>query len=367
ADLAEAHRYLVYLQILRNEPLPMLASALRASAHGSAGGRRARRASDLATLGVMAGFAGVDRLRRRWFDRAEERLRRSGDQHDEVLVSLAMASLALGNGRWEDLHAALDRGESAARAVGDAEQAAVCAQMRCTGLQLAGRIVDATRRCDDVIRVSRSQMPRLWARCVLVDALSSSGIVDRAAAEVRTVRAELGEGGDHATRSNVLALQAGLLLDQGLVAEAREAVAQASELCRRGSEEAFGVFPYHCHVPATWLRLAEASSGDATLMAEAERATEGATRYASRFAIGRAPALRHEGVLHALAGRPEHAREAFRRAREAAQALGMEEQVLLADAETLRVDPDPQRAESLRIDARKLGCAGSLRRTIVGG
>ncbi|MCB9685500.1 MAG: protein kinase [Alphaproteobacteria bacterium] len=364
ADLAEAHRYLVYLQILRNEPLPMLASALRASAHGSAGGRRARRASDLATLGVMAGFAGVDRLSRRWFDRAEERLAGSGDRHDEVLVCLALASLALGNARWEDLHAALDRGESAARAVGDAEQAAVCAQMRCTGLQLAGRIEDATTRCDEVLRVSRSQMPRLWARCVLVDALSSVGNTDRAVAEVRTVRAELGEGGDHATRSNVLALHAALLLDQGLVAEAREAVARASELCRRGSEEAFGVFPYHCHAPATWLRLAHE---DRTLVAEAERAVEGAARYASRFAIGRAPALRHEGVLHALTGRSERARDALGRSREAASALGMEEHVLLADAEALRLAPDPERAGALRLAARRLGCAGSVRRTAVGG
>ncbi len=354
ALLAEAHRYLVYLDILRNEPLGSITSALRASAHGWRGGRRARRASDLATLGVMAGFAGARWLSDRYFDRAEARLRRSGDRHDEVLVALARASLALGYARWDEVHRFVDRGEEAAAAVGDAEQLAVLRQLRCTALQLSGRVDEAVRRCDEVIASSRSQMPRLWARCVLVDALTSLGRSERALAEARMVLAELGDQSeDHATRSNALAVLATLQLDGGLEAEARLTAGQATMLCRQGSEEAFAVFPYHVHTPAVWLRLWERHPEDAGLRAEAERAVEGARRYAARYPIGRSPAERHRAVLLVLQGRVDEARAALAAAREAGVALGMIEQTELSELEGLRLVPAAARAEAAaRVAAR---------------
>jgi serine/threonine protein kinase/tetratricopeptide (TPR) repeat protein len=367
SQLAEAHRYLVYLDILRNEPLGMVSSALRASAHGAAGGRRARRAADLATLGVIAGFAGVRPLSDRFLARAEARLARSRERHDEVLVSLANASLALGNGRWDALHGHLDRGVAAALAVGDAEQHAVLGQLRGTALQLSGQVEACADQCARVLAESRAQMPRLWARCVLVDALVSLGRTEQAWSELRTVSTELGaHGEDLATRSNVLALQATLELDGGRFDEATRTLTQADALCRQGSEEAFGVFPFHCHAPRGWLHLRAARPDDRAVVAAAERSVEGARRYAARFPIGRPPALRHLGVLRALEGRADAAHAAFTQAREAAHALGMVEHAAATDAEALRLLSGPELEAARRDVAERLtalGCHGTLRRS----
>jgi serine/threonine protein kinase len=316
AEAAEAARTLVYIFVLRNEPLATVGVTLRAANLALRAGREHVRATDHATIGTIAGFAGLKGLAARYFALADAH--EAGAQ-DRITATLAQSTFHLGMGRWDELFALAEAGLALSKDSADRHYPDVFGQIRCTGLQLSGRLREAVDEGRRIVADTRSPMPGVWLRIIVADSLVLLGRPDEAWPLLTEARRTLDGTADLASLANCLAVEAGLRLASGDLDGALGAAREAQDVASRGSDQGFGGFPVHEHVPGVFLAGC-AAGANAEALERAGLACKAASSYAARFPIGRPIALREAARLDALTGRRSRGLEP---ALAAARDLGM--------------------------------------------
>ncbi len=322
--VAVAARHLAYAALLRNEPLVVLHATLSATNAAEQIGPLAETATDAASIGAIAGFAGLPRLARRYFHRASERMRTRPDPRDGMSALVAQATYHLGLGQLDALVETASKAAHLAETLGDGYQLGVAAEMAARGEMLRGDMCAAMRICEGVIGANQSPVAVVWCRLLHADAMAFQGQTAAAMVALDGVLVELREGPPSSALATALAQLAVCRVDAGDITGALRTISEAQSSTHGGFERNFGAARFHASAATIYLAALESGEdGPADLRRHAESLIVDALAWGRRFPLGMPVALVHRGRLELFLGKTARGVRTLRRGLALAEQLGM--------------------------------------------
>jgi hypothetical protein len=339
------------------DPLPAVANLVR-------GVNRAERvnapvAESSARLGFIAGAAGLQRLSRRYFDRA--RTRSEGDRaaahHAAALYMAAMDDM--GHCRWRSCQRDADESAELFERIGDRHEAATAQAIAANGLFYEGQIGEAlerVRRLEASARARGNVLHEAWGCFLAARSYVAAGVLDGMTQMLEEVRADivtLPETLSIAMCEGTLALA--LCLEGNLPRAAEIANALLERLCSNNPWVPQCLDGYASCAEVLLLEWARAGAREGTDQCHAARtACRQLRRFAGRFPLAVPAALRCTGWERALLGRTNGASRAIRQSIRAAEARAMPFEEARGRFLASRLLPDALQRERQWIEAQRL-------------
>jgi tetratricopeptide (TPR) repeat protein len=372
-EAAAAARRLTRVYILAGERAGVLGATLLAANLKDRTGAHVPKGDEYAMMGLFSGFIGLTGVAERYFTRAHESTRRTGDVQDRIQVLLLQGTYLLARAEWTAVLARAEEGLALCQACGNHYMAGLIRSTQAAfTLMMTGQVERAFGLLSEFEEEARAQGRTLhlaWAQLMMGRCLARLSrydellqMMEQAIASLRTVADIISVAACHA-------LMALAHLGRGDLERARKEADRTRDLIQAGSANTFWAIDHHLAVPSVYLTCWERGllTPAADPRQQALRACAAAERHARLFPVARPAALRHRGWAEALKGRREEAIARWTRALELACSLRIPYEEALAHYELGRHgDPgSPQRGEHLARARRlfaQIGCADYLRR-----
>ncbi len=314
-----------------------------------------------ANLGFGLSAVRLPRIRAFYDARAREAAAALGDPQSTGWVSMLGGIAALTAGRFAEARALLGAAVVCAREAQDSHGIELGSALLAILEEMTARPEDALRLHEQVGAMGRksgSRQTRIWALGGQGTCALALGHVEEAMAlfEQRRILAE--DYRDDPTEWIAHGVMASACLEAGDLDGARRASARTLQRIESLSTVAFQYYPGYVATGETLFALWEQEREPEPRAARARlaaRISRKMRRFARQHAIGRPQALRFQGLLDALSGRPVRSRRAFAESLTEAERLEMPFEQGLALYELGRHLPggDPAR-ESHFVDARAI-------------